>query len=421
MYTAIAHIDDKPMERKQFWGMGFLREFYQRNLFERVIVYIFLSNLLVKIIFELALGQWSFLQSQNKQWFFFIFLATDYLLSINKLAALKVTLNITSLYAVILLIMVFHGLFVGISNHNAAFTIFNDTIPLLMISLNILRFQSISEYKPIDYKFLLLACTYLSLGSCFFGYIAILLGKPSAPTVGSIAIFLPLLLSTIFCVRPLPKWIVLIGIIMLSLTISEMNRTTLAFVAISLFIYAIRKILKRPATGLILVILIFLSGALMFFFLPENSGTYRRIVGLYNVDLNNHAGSIGERQAEMQAVQEKLDTLGTEAQWLGLGFGGVYEVQFTHVMLKDYGHAHYSWVWFNLRFGRIGYLYLFIMIFVLVYNVIIGLSRKDHFGIFISLLCFNCLVYCLTYVNSVFLLSGIPFFYLLDGKKNNEQ
>lgn len=60
----------------------------------------------------------------------------------------------------------------------------------------------------------------------------------------------------------------------------------------------------------------------------------------------------------MQAVQEKLDTLGTEAQWLGLGFGGVYEVQFTHVMLKDYGHAHYSWVWFNLRFGRIGYLYL---------------------------------------------------------------
>lgn len=84
--------------------------------------------------------------------------------------------------------------------------------------------------------------------------------------MGSIAIFLPLLLSTIFCVRPLPKWIVLIGIIMLSLTISEMNRTTLAFVAISLFIYAIRKILKRPATGLILVILIFLSGALMFFF-----------------------------------------------------------------------------------------------------------------------------------------------------------
>jgi hypothetical protein len=49
---------------------SFLRDFYDRNLLERLVIYAFLSTLLVAIIFEFALAQWSYVQEQNRQWIF---------------------------------------------------------------------------------------------------------------------------------------------------------------------------------------------------------------------------------------------------------------------------------------------------------------------------------------------------------------
>lgn len=397
----------------KFVIIQFMNNFYQRNLFERVIIYIFVSALIVKIYFELILGQWSFLQAQNKQWIFYILLALDYIISSRKVIAIRIRLNIMSLYGLFVILMVLHGLFVGLMNRNETFVIFNDLVPLLMIALNILRFQSLSEYKPIDYPFLLKACTILSIGTCAFGLIAVLLGKPSAPTVGNGTIYLPLILSAVFCMRPFPKLTALCAFIMITLSISELNRTTLLFFVGAIGIYSTHLLVKKPALGLSVFILLLMLVTCAWISLPETSGTYRRIVGLYDVDLDKRTGSIGERQAEMDAVQAKLDGIGPSAQWLGLGFGGVYEVQFTHSMLTNYGHAHYSWVWHNLRFGRLGYMYLLVMVCVLIYQSWLGFSKNDPLGVFMGLLCFYCLVFCLTYVNAIFLLSGIPFFYRL--------
>ena len=113
----------------------------------------------------------------------------------------------------------------------------------------------------------------------------------------------------------------------------------------------------------------------------------------------------------MDAVQAKLDFLGPSGQWFGLGFGGTYEVQFTQKYMKDYGHAHFSWVWFNLRFGYIGYLYLAIMISMLIFNAFIQFRNQTSNGIFVGLLCLNSLIYCITYVNAIFLISGIQFYH----------
>ena len=307
--------------------------------------------------------------------------------------------------------MISHGLFVGISNHNQIFIIFNDTIPLLMIALNILRFQSLTEAKPVDYYFLLKSTTILSICTCLFGLLAVLLGKPSAATVGNATIYLPLILSAVFCVRPFPRVIAISALIMVGMGVSEMNRTTLAFLSISVGVFVLITLLKKPALGLVSTILLIMMVTVVWASLSENSGIYRRIVGLYEIDLGSRTGSIGERQAEMVAVQANLDRMGPASQWLGMGFGGVYEVQFTHQYMRDYGHAHYSWVWYNLRYGRIGYVYLLIMISVLTYNAFVHLNTRDPLGIFIGLLCIHCLVFCVTYVNSIFLLSGVPFFY----------
>lgn len=407
---AIIHqVKTAPMARSGL--LAFMQRFFERNLFERIIIYIFLAALIVKVVFEFALGEWSYVQSQNKQWIFYGLLALDYLISVRKVVGIKVTLNMMSFYALILLIMIAQGLFVGIMNQNQPFVILNDTIPLLMIALNILRFQSLKEYKPIDFEFLLKACTMLSIGTCVFGLAAELQGKPTTPSIGNSTIFLPLILSAIFMLRPFPKWIGIAAFIMIALTFTELNRTMLAFMGIATALYTVVTMIKKPTSGIIVAIITSVLLACAWISIPEDSGTYRRIIGLYEIDLDSRTGSVGERQAEMDAVQNKLSTLGPAANWLGLGFGGLYEVQFTHKYIIDYGHAHYSWVWFNLRFGRIGYLYLCIMVFMLSYNAFHHFKSRSPQGVFIGLICLNCLIYCVTYVNSVFLISGIPFFY----------
>lgn len=391
--------------------LAFMKRFFERNLFERIIIYIFLAALIVKVVFEFALGEWSYVQSQNKQWIFYGLLALDYLISVRKVVGIRVTLNMMSFYALILLIMIAQGLFVGIMNQNQPFVILNDTIPLLMIALNILRFQSLKEYKPIDFEFLLKACTLLSIGTCSFGLAADLSGKPSLPSVGNGTIFWPLILSAVFLLRPFPKWIGLSAFIMLALTVAELNRTTIAFLGGTISIYAVICLVKRPAMGLTFTMILSVLLAIVSVSIPEDSGTYRRIVGLYDLDIDSRTGSIGERQAEMDAVQLKLDSIGPSAQWLGLGFGGLYEVHHTHQYLTDHGHAHYSWVWYNLRFGLIGYIYLVIMVAMLFYNAYISLKKLTPEGVFIGLLCINSLIFCVTYVNSIFLISGITFFH----------
>ena len=76
-----------------------------------------------------------------------------------------------------------------------------------------------------------------------------------------------------------------------------------------------------------------------------------------------------------------------------------------------YGHAHYSWAWFKLRFGQMGYLYLLIFVSVLAYNGFVWGLRFDPVGFFMLCLCLVSLLYCFTYVNAAFLMMGIQFAY----------
>jgi len=386
---------------------SFIKDFFERNIFERVILYILLSHLLTTIIFQFALGQSYFDQSQNQQWFFYAFLGLDYLLSLRKILNIKITVNPLSMFALFLIVMIGHGLFVGVMNNNPPFVILNDTIPLLMISLNILRMQSLAEIsKPISFKFITKAGAVIVGLTCLFSFLA---GKA---IIGSGALFYPLIFTALIALRPLPWLSMLIFLVATILTLGDTNRTTIMLAAVIMSGYLGVNTIYNPAKSMVLAVVAVLTLFTAWSFLPEDSKTYQRIIGLTEIDLSDRKGSIGERQAENDAIHAKLEKAGKTAQWTGGGFGALYEVRFTHEYIKDYGHAHYAWSWFNLRFGKIGYIYMVILISALIYSGVHNFNRRDDLGLFVAFLCLSGLIYVFTHVNSILLLSGLSFLYV---------
>jgi hypothetical protein len=399
-------------------AINFLKDFYSRNLFERLIIYGFLSGFFVKIVFELVLGQWSFVQSQNKQWVFYGLLSLDYIVSYRKIINMRVFMNPMSLFALVFFMMTAQGALIGILNHNPLFTYANDLVPLLMIAMNILRMHNAEEsQKPVDFLYLSKFCILLAIGTCAAGALAVAIGNPSQPSVGNGAAYFPLVFAALFLLRPLPKWMLAAIILSFIATLDDFNRTTLIFCMLAALGYLGVRILKAPAQAILFLLIFVCLCMAAWATLPENSKTYRRIVGISEIDLNERTGSVGERQAEWDAIREKLIDKGQTVEWLGLGFGGTYEVQFTHQYARNYGHAHYAWAWFNLRFGKSGYIYMILMMVALAGNGLYAATRRSPLGLCVAYICLLGLVYCFTYVNSVFLLSGAHFFYVPSEKR----
>ncbi len=398
----------------------FIADFYDRNLFERIIIYVFLSSLIVKIVFEVGMGQWSFIQSQNQQWVFYGFFALDFIVSWRKFLNLRVTVNPMSVFALVFFIMCAHGLFVGCLLRNPPFVILNDFVPLFMIGLSILRMQSVAEYKPVDIRYLLTICITIALLTSIFGQAGALAGLPTQPSVGSIAFF-PLVLAGLFTIRPFPKWLFITALALTVLNIGDLNRTTLIFIAFVISGYILLATVRNPVQGILVIVIASLlvsAGAML---LPEDSKTYMRLAAISDIDLSERKGSIGERQAEWDAIQAKLASQGRTVEIFGLGFGGLYEVKFTHEWLHDYGHAHYAWAWFNLRFGQSGYFYMVLFFMALFYNGFRAALEGTGEGLFLSLLCLLGVVYCFTHVNSIFLQMGVHFFQPPNGESNRRK
>ena len=389
-----------------------LTAFFEKNLFERLVVYIFFSHFAVKFVFELILREWSFVQSQHQQWIFYGLLALDYIISVRKVINIRVTVNPMSIMAFIFLIMTLQGLIVGIYRHNTPFIILNDTVPILMIALNIFRMQSKTEIqKPIDLMFLFKFCMTLGFFASLISMAAILRGAESDTAVIDGPVYFPLLFTGLIALKNIPIIYLLMSGVSLLLAIPEMNRTTMGFIAMIVGSISLMKLIQRPAHGIMIILITIIALGTFWTLLPEDSKTYTRIMNMTHIDLERRTGSIGERSAEWDAIQRTLRNNGKTIEYLGLGFGGTYTVQFTHQLNTDYGHAHYSWAWFNLRYGKSGYLYLILFVSALLWNASKSLYRREPMDLFVSYLCLMGLLYCVTHVNSVLLQSGLHFFY----------
>lgn len=393
----------------------FLKTFYSRHLFERLVCYVFVTELFVKVFFELVQGQWFYIQSQNKQYLFYALIVLDYLFTLPRVMHLKVRFNYMAVFLLIFTVMITQGVFVGIYNHNRPFEIFNDTIPLIVLVLNALRMQSYAEgTQPIDFMRLLRFCGVTGSLICIAGQLALLLGLPSQANVGAMTagIYFPLFFAALMLgVRLTFRDFLMFGIIFV-LSVINMNRTTLAFICLAMVYYIVRVALRDPTKGVILVVMTVFTLSLGWSLLPEDSGTYSRIMALTELDLSETSGSIGERRNEMLSIERDLANRGLTAEMLGRGHGGLYEVQFTHEYLKDYGHAHYSWALFNLRYGMSGYIYLSILALTLLYHAWRNWRMWNPMALTIAFMCVQSFMYMGTYVNFVLLLAGLQFLYL---------
>jgi len=366
-----------------------VKDFFDRNIFERIILYLIFAEVIVQIFFVVILGGWDFIQGQNRQWIFYGLLALDYIICHKRVINIKFTLNPISIFALSLFVMVAHGIFAGIINNNSPFIILNDTVPIMMIALNILRMQSFSEVsKPIDISFLLRVVV---VTSCIMIGAGLIVGNPN---IGNATIIFPLFIVCLFYLKPPPIISILILSLLIVLVIDELNRTSMAFLLFSSCFIIMTRMVKQPILGVISffsLIAILSVGAVI---VPEDSQTYRRVAGLTQIDLTKRTGSIGERQAEQDAVNAQLADKSTVQQFFGLGFGNTYSVKLSHKYNTGYNHAHFAWIWFKMRYGSMGYFYLCLLMGALIYSGIYNLRHKEPEYKFVGLMCVLCLIYC---------------------------
>jgi hypothetical protein len=322
-----------------------------------------------------------------------------------------------SAFAFSLLFMIAHGLIVGIYNENTWFLVFNDTIPFLMIAINILRMQSSAENSaPIDFGFLLRFCGLIAVCTTLFSLTLQTAGIIKNATFKVNTIYLSLFFAALLTQYKL-RWVdIVYFLVVFSCAVTQMNRTTLAFMGLIGMVIFVKHLFKKPLKGIMIMavsIIVIISG---FYALPKDSPTYQRIVGLQHIDFSRRTGSVGERQQEQDSVNVELHKKGRTDELLGFGMGGSYTIKLTHETIKNYGHAHFSWVWFKMRFGEIGYVYLGLLSLALIASVVHN-SQGGALGACVGLLCAFSVLYMFTYVNALFLLSGLQFLYVRNSRK----
>ncbi len=396
-----------------------LDSLFRRSFFERIVIYCFLSELIVKIIFELMLGQWWFSLTPLKQIFLYALLLMDYAVNFRKVMAIRFWGNPVFYFMLVVFVMVIQGTFVGLYNHNAPFEIFNDSVPLLLMAMNSLRMQSPVESKlPVNFGFLIRFCSWMSLLICCFGYLAKSSGLPSTSAISGVisGIYYALFIAALLTGYRLNLFHVICFFIVAGFSADDFNRTTLAFFMFSGLILFLKYSVFNPARAILFFMAMTLLGFALWNFLPDDSKTKQRFTDLAQVSSESRTGSVGERMSEWVSIQEKVAQGGTSARWIGLGHGALYDVRYTFRVIKDYGFAHFAWALFYFRYGLSGYVYLGILTFMLIWQTYRCWSFKSPLQMTVSLLGLMSILYLATYVNFVILCMGLQF--LVFGKMN---
>jgi hypothetical protein len=168
--------------------------------------------------------------------------------------------------------------------------------------------------------------------------------------------------------------VLVLGLIMLP-ALPNLTRTTTVVFGLAFIFFVMPKVLRSgwavyaTLVGFVAIIVAFPL------LVPEDSPLMRRIQGTLQLAESDSAstsdsGSIGEREAEVKAIDVAERDRGLTAELFGLGAGGTYYVEFTGGRVPDnYSHAHFSWALFKLRYGYVGYFYLAVFVVFLLWNL----------------------------------------------------
>src|SRR5262245_7708467 len=107
-------------------------------LFERLIYYILIPDLAARIVFELLLGVYFYDLTQPKQWMFYGIVAIEYIFQSRVIVQDNFRKDSNLIVSGLMLVMILHGIFVGLAWRNSFLRILIDTIPLIVVALNVL-------------------------------------------------------------------------------------------------------------------------------------------------------------------------------------------------------------------------------------------------------------------------------------------
>ena len=384
---------------------------------ERLIYYMLIPELFSKVIIETALGISGRALNQPKLFFFYGLVLIDYIISAFYLGKMSFRINLSNLAFMLFMTMVVHGLIVAYCWHNGISKVFTDTVPVLVAALNIALLNTAGAFNNFDFNRLQRVVWIFATTMISVGILAVIGHRGEEITFGgsgSEPICMSVMLVSLATKPKITVWDLTLITFIIAPTVPFINRTTLAVFFVVFLFFVIPRLLREPKQLYFSVFLVIAAGAAAYAFVPPDSKVVTRITGLADKASSNSGnetgGSIGERQAEWEAVNEKLAQLGPAAQYFGYGPGGVYRVQFTGGLIPDnYSHAHFSWALFKLRYGYIGFFYLFCYTALVLANLIRHVTRRDTLSKIVAVLDIWCLVYLFTYAFFNFLVAGLQF------------
>ncbi|WP_413708780.1 hypothetical protein [Rhizobium sp. Rhizsp82] len=382
---------------------------------ERLLYYFLLPDLMAKIVYEILLRIPAISVTQPKQYMFYGFLALEYVVAVLQPGSFKPSWPHVNKVIILLVIMIFHGILVGLWWGNPLARMGIDTVNVLVVLANIVLLSDPYKVADTDFPRIFRYNRLYAIVMILLSIPAIMLNPASGVSVGGStagAVCMTILVTEIFVLKgPVHHMRVVIftNLTLILATAPSWNRTALVFCAAALIIYLARIIGRHPFRVGYLALASVAIVCVAFVALPEDSGLYRRITGLQNIDLSDRTGSIGEREAESDAVTDKISALGKGAEIFGAGHGASYDVKYTWTWKFDYSNAHYGWVLFYLRYGFLGYLYMSAWIMFLVATVVKRFRSTDPACILVCLIALWNIGYLGTYGYFSFFIAGLPF------------
>jgi hypothetical protein len=383
-------------------------------LFERLIYYVLIPDLFSRIVLEAILGQWYFGITQAKQWMLYGLLALEFAIQSRALVQDRFRKDENLIVSGLMLIMLLHGVFVGLAWRNPASRIIIDSVAPFVLATNILLLDRRKAFEGFDYQRLVRVNLAYSVIMVVVGIGAVSIGRPSIVSLGGApasSVSFAILLTSLMVKRTFSFTdLAITGLILVPVTPS-LNRTTLVvFVVCLIGIFFSKIIIDGRRLYFTLVIMIVLS-ALVPMALPSDSPLMRRIEGTMEYDPDQTYGSIGEREAEFLAISDKLQRMGTAAEWFGAGHGALYYVELAvrQVPAEGIGHAHFGWSLFKLRYGYVGYFYLLILGGMTLRSIVRNYRSPYAADRIISVLAMFSLMYIFTYVIGLFFTAGTQF------------
>ena len=385
-------------------------------LFERLIYYMLIPELFSKVIVETALGISGRALVQPKLFVFYGLVLIEYAISSFFLGRKSFRINMSNWAFMLFMMMIFHGLIVAFCWHNNISKVFTDTVPVLVAALNIALLNTSGAFNGFSFKRLQKAVWIFAVVMVSVGILAVIAHRGEEITFGgsgSEPICMSIMLVSLATKPKFTVWDLILVTFVIAPTVPFINRTTLAVFLIVFMFFVIPRLFRDPKQLYFSVFLLIAASAAAVAFVPPDSKVVTRITGLADkasTSGNETGGSLYERQAEWEAINQKLAQLGPAAQYFGYGPGGVYVVQFTGGLIpENYSHAHFSWALFKLRYGYMGFLYLGCYIMLVASNLLRHALRRDSLSRLILVVDIWCIVYLFTYAFFSFLVAGLQF------------